>query len=247
MSSNKPITMKRLTIKIFLVFLLLIITLSSIGQSYIGLKTGLLTTPCIRNQFAKYSNDKLNYNNSFSIAFRFEHSHSKRFSSGMHVSYDFFNADYHSYWYNPMGGSGTNDFNYKMGYLSFFFYPQLNFGNRINFFINAGPCIGVLTNSYEKGKKVSKPSIDKPQVESEVEGKAKNSLQDGFVAIKSTIGLQYNLNKSWAISVDAGIRYEPCLVYSDNLTKQLDITYNFGFLFKISEKRFNARQNDLNK
>jgi len=165
----------------------------------------------------------------------------------MHVSYDFFNADYHSSWYNPMGGSGTNDINYKMGYLSFFFYPQLNFGNRINFFINAGPCIRLLTNSYEKGIRVSKPSIDKPKVESEIEGKAKNSLEDLFVAIKTTIGFQYNVNNFWAISVDLGICYEPCLVNSDNFTKQLDITYNFGFLVKISEKRFNARLNDLNK
>jgi len=47
----------------------------------------------------------------------------------------------------------TADMEYRFGYAGIYLYPQFNFGRKVSFFINAGPGVLILTNSYVSGEK----------------------------------------------------------------------------------------------
>ena len=117
------------------------------------------------------------------------------------------------------------------------FFPQLNFGNKFSFFINAGPYFGFLTNSNAKGLYRSQKSIYDSIISYEIDGKASDYLLLRTIAIMSNMGFRYEIDENWRLIIDASIRYGPGLMDKGDIKSQIDLIFSAGFLYQFEKRR----------
>lgn len=224
-------------IRIYISLLLFFFTLSSaFGQNEIGFKAGMLRTPYVKYEYSKYSKSEIYFKNTFSLAFLYKEEVSKNFTIGTNICYDFYESDYNFTWWNPSGGGGKDSLEVNFGFMGIYFYPQLEFGNRIKFFINAGPYIGFLINSNASGIHRSRKDVYSDLVEKEIDGSAKAYIRSFTFAIMSTIGIQHQITHSWNIMIDVAARYGPSLFNESYGQGQLDLIFSVGVGYSINKK-----------
>lgn len=213
------------------------------AQSSIGFKVGLLSTPYLNYGIDKYSSYKINYSNSISAAILYNEKVSKLLSLGVTIYSDFYNVDYYKSWYSPTGGTGKESVEMKFGYIGLSFFPQLNFGKKFSFFINAGPYFGFLTNSIAKGLHQSRNSIYDSLISYEIDEKANEYLLSRTIAIMSNMGFRYEIDENWRVIIDASMRYSPSLIDKGALKSQIDLIFSVGFLYQFEKKRIKSVKN----
>ena len=218
--------MKKTVLSFLILFLFFPFTINA--QTFLGFKTGLLTTPYIGYESTKYTNRKIDYQPSFTVSAIIKNQAAQHFTIGANISYDYYRADYKSSWYSPTGESGKSEANCRFGYLGLYFYPQLNFGKKLQFYFNAGPYFGVLTNSFVE-------SVG-------TEANVRVDFMDNVVGLMSVIGLQYSINRKWQITLDVSGKRVQSTVRSSNFKNQSDVSLSFGFFYKIGNNSILSQQ-----
>ena len=213
--------MKKAVQSLLILTTLLPFTLNA--QTFLGFKAGMLTTPFIGYEDAKYGQSRLDYQLSFAVSGMYKEQVTQHFSIGANINYDYYRADYKMSWHTPTGGGGSKEVYYQFGYLGLYFYPQLSFGKKLSFYFNAGPYFGALINSFAEGDVT--------------DSKSRDDLREGFIiAFITEIGLQYSIKNKWQITLNVSGKKMPCLISSPNIKNQIDLGFSLGFFYKISDK-----------
>lgn len=233
--------MKRLSLLAVLLFIL--IQINCVSQTYIGLKAGLLNTPVAQTRVDKYGKVDIDYSPSFATSFLLNKSISKTLTIGTNLGYSTYKADYYYGWWNPYGGVGHEDMQINFGYLGLYIYPQLNFGHKVRFFINAGPCFGFLINSFAQGSYLRQEDYESDPINGDINGSAKEYLKPTTIAIMSCTGLQVEVAEKWMLITDFTFCYGPGLIDNYTFRHQLDLTFSVGFLYEISTPSIQAKAN----
>jgi hypothetical protein len=247
MSSNKPITVKRLTGKILFVFLFLIIASISYGQTYLGLTTGyVITTPHASFSSSLHISGNLTYQNSFFISFDYREQHRERSSLGASVLYTFQNTDYYVRSGGHMGGS-TTDGSFSYGYLDFHFYPEFSYGEKVKFYFNFGPYFGFLLHSNSSGTQswiqYSLDTIPPKEGTKELDGRANEYVNFLTLGLEIGIGVRYALNDKINLHADFSNRIGSMDLSTDGYAKFLtNIFFAIGVEMKIIHKERPAKE-----
>ena len=235
--------------KIFLTLLCFIIVISVNGQSGFGLDAGYIKPFMISTYNIPYSSGNVNYNGSFFISTSYKEKAGKKLFIGMSFSFNNYKLDL--YEKNSIH-HGLDEFiidlKYNFNYLNLFIYPELVFGNKLKFYINAGVSIGMLLNASKSGLNIRARAVEGPDgpyieyTETEVEGNAKSELKDFNLGGQLGMGLRYNVSGNWDINFNASSRYTPFPVKNDFAKTQLDLLFSVGVEYTIKRKKENNKK-----
>ena len=235
--------------KIFLTLLCFIIVLSVNGQSGFGLDAGYIKPFMISTYNIPYSSGNVNYNGSFFISTSYKEKAGKKLFVGMNLSFNNYNLDfYEKNSIHPGLDESINDLKYNFNYLNLFIYPELVFGNKLKFYINAGISVGMLLNASKSGLNIRARAVEGPDgpyieyTETEVEGNAKNDLKDFSLGGQLGMGLRYFITDHWNMDIDFSGRFLPFPVESDFAKTQLDLLISVGVEYTIKRKKENNKK-----
>ena len=235
----RPIAMNRLT-RLSL-FLLLLFPLLSYTQTYVGFKAGILKTPYFRYDWHKYESYDVSFHNSFSLGAEVNKHVSKVFSLGMNLGYDNYHLDYKMSWWGAFGPTlGRKDYSIRAGYLSLYFYPQFTFGNKVSFYFNFGPYIGIRLHSTARGQYYSYPS-DGGIVDEYREGDANQEIDQVSIALMQSYGINIKLKEKWSVFTEFNLKWGTSILSGYQFKAQVDLKFNVGFTYKINDKRFDFK------
>jgi len=230
--------------KIFITLLCSIIDYQVNGQSKIGLNVGYTNPFIISTYNMPYSSGNVNYNGSFFISTSYKEKAGKKLFIGMNLSFNNYKLDF--YEKNSIHhelDESIIDVKYNFNYLYLFIYPELVFGNKLKFYINAGISVGLLLNASKSGLNIRARAVEGPDgpyieyTETEVEGNAKNDLKDFNLGGQLGMGLRYAITDHWNMDIDFSGRFLPVPVESDFAKTQLDLLISVGVEYSIKRKK----------
>jgi len=177
---------------ITIIIILISINEYLIGQSTIGFDMGLNYSDVHdgKNTDSYYSGGKYNSYNSYALEINYLKRHEKLINYRMSFSYISrkfgMNSSYsmHNYERNI-------DAQFKLGYISFAFLPEISCGKKLRFIFNLGPCIDLLLNGSQNGSNylVSGGSVYRTDY------KASDTFSKFLIGLKSGIGFDYPLRE----------------------------------------------------
>ena len=188
--------MKKLIIIIFVS-----ITLNEylIGQSTIGFAMGLNYSDLHdgKNSDSYYSGGK--YNSGISYAFEINYLKQHERLINFRMSFSYLSRNFGMNSSSSMHNSERKiDAQFKLGYISFAFLPEIAIGKKLKFIFNAGPCIDLFVNGSQSGSNYS-GSVNNSSTGgvslSETDYKASDTFNKFLIGFKSGIGFDYPLTE----------------------------------------------------
>jgi hypothetical protein len=221
--------MKKLKSQI--VFLLFLFPLLASSQTYLGIKAGLLATQIYSADETARETNRTDFQASYTLGLTYHQKASDVFSIGINLNYDHYNL-YHYYSFSgAAGGYQGVDGTFTAGFMALYFYPQFNFGNRVQFYFNVGPYIAVLAHSNLNG---SFRKMDGTIV-TIADGSGTDYLANVRLAIKQTLGVSYNFYKRWEVFLETEFGRGTSVLSGND--SQFDVKVNTGVIFKVNDNR----------
>jgi opacity protein-like surface antigen len=227
----------------FTIFLILIfITVSSVnGQSRFVVNTGFIKPSSIINKDAPYTSESsADYNLSFYISTAYELKAGEKLFFGLNLSFNNYKSDfYEKTAIHPGLDEHIKDLAYNFNYLNLFFYPKLVFGNKLEYYINAGVFGGIYLNGTKTGLLKSGRSQWGPDgpymeyIETDVEGKAREDIRNYTVGVQLGTGLRYQISDNWGVHLAASGRFLPFPVENEFTKNQIDLIIFFGASYTL--------------
>jgi hypothetical protein len=182
------------TMKNLIIIIIVLITANEylIGQSTIGFAMGLNYSDVHdgKKTDSYYSGGKYNSYNSYAFEINYLKRHERLINYRMSFSYISrrfgMNSSYSMHNYER-----TIDAQFKLGYISFAFLPEISFGKKLRFFFNVGPCIDLLVNGSQSGSNYSGSGVSL----SRTNYKASDTFNKFLIGFKSGIGFDYPLTE----------------------------------------------------
>lgn len=220
--------------QIFFLLLMIIITSPLFCQTSIGIRSGLLKSYPVKYLSNPHFSGDIIFNNSLIQTAYFKIRQNKLFL-GINLNYKNYNADYDVY-YQSSGShhSSGKNINYKYGYLNIYFYPEISFGKKFRFYINAGINCSLLINSHRQGIVCTYSSSNNEYKESVVFGSAHEDLWKLYAGIQAGIGINYNIANNWYIVIDKSLSYGLMNVINDYIMRSMDIMTSVGIEYKFN-------------
>jgi len=105
------------------------------------------------------------------------------------------------------GHYSKNEMDFKLGYLNFYFTPEIEFGKKCKFLLSIGPYLGILLHSNKKGS--GKYFDYTPQVsvkEWSVDGSAKYEFYTRDFGVKATAGMEFPISSRVRLFTHVGYK-----------------------------------------
>jgi hypothetical protein len=211
------------------------------GQSGFDVNTGFIKPFPNLNKDAPYtSGSSANYDLSFYISTSYNLKASDKLFWGLNVSFNNYKLDfYEKTAIHPGLDEHIKDLTYNFNYLYLFLYPELVFGHKLKYFINAGVFGGIFLNGTKTGLLISGRVESGPDgyymeyTETEVEGKAKEDVRNFTVGAQLGTGLRYQISDNWGIHFTASGRFLPFPVENEFTQNQIDLIISVGAAYTL--------------
>lgn len=221
-----------------LLFLIAIVVapLSANAQSVFELNSGFIKPFSILNKDAPYtSGSSVNYKLSYYISTAYKLKAGDKLLLGLKLSFNNYNLDfYEKNAIHPGLDEHIKDLAYNFNYLNLFVYPELVFGNKLKYYINAGVFGGIFLNGTKTGLLISGRAQWGPDgpyieyIETEVEGKANEDVRKFTAGAQLGTGLRYQISDNWGIHLTASGRFLPFPVENEFTQNQIDFIISVG-------------------
>lgn len=229
--------------KTLLLISALLAVISSVnGQSAFEVNSGFIKPFSILDKDAPYtSGSSADYNLSFYISTAYKLKASDKLFFGLNLSFNNYKLDfYEKTAIHPGLDEHIKDLAYNFNYLNLFFYPELVFGNKLKYYINAGVFGGIYLNGTKTGLLISGRAQWGPDgpymeyIETEVEGKANEDIRNFTAGVQLGTGLRYQISDYWGIHLNTSGRYLPFPFETDFTKSQVDLIISVGaeYIFK---------------
>lgn len=232
--------------KILIFLIVLFAAVSSVnGQSGFELNTGFIKPfPILGYISPTTSGSSANYNLSFFISTAYKVKAGDNLFLVLDLSYNNYRLDfYERNALHPGLDESINDLRYNFNYLNLYLYPELVFGNKLEFYINAGITGGLLLNGTKSGLHINARAHEGPDgtyieyTETDVDGTAKEDLRSFTLGAQLGTGLRYHISDKWGIHLKTSARSIPFPVENEFTQSQVDLLISVGAVYTLKRKR----------
>jgi|GEM_PF-2641074 hypothetical protein len=133
--------------QISIILLLILLPFVSIGQQLYSLSGGINLPQVMRNSSSPYLSVGADFNTSYAISFDYVKYTGKHFGLGTSLDYVNTTADLTITTGSHIGTSHTDSAFYRFGFLNISILPGFKWGEKVQFFVQAGAYFGFLTNT----------------------------------------------------------------------------------------------------
>jgi hypothetical protein len=168
-----------------------------IGQSTAGISMGLNYSDIHdgKNTDSYYSGGRYKSYKTYSFEINYLKNHVRLINYRMSISYISRKFDMNSY-YSMHNYERKIDAQFKLGYISFAFLPEIACGKKLRLMFNLGPCIDLLVNGSQSGSNYSGSVNNSTTIGvsvSETDYKVSDTFNKFLIGFKSGLGFDYPL------------------------------------------------------
>ncbi len=235
--------------RVLLLLLIFFIIVSTIkGQTSLGLNAGYINPfPVLNYNSTSYVSGSADYNRSFFVAATFKKKAGGKLFLATGLHFHHYQLDYYEKNAIHIGlDENTKDIDYTFNYLNLVLYPELVFGHRLTYYVNAGITAGVLLNASRSGTYTNMrmhmggPDGHYPvYTVTELEGDARSDIRNFSAGVQVGTGLRYNISDSWDINFDLSGQYILFPVEVEFSASQVDLLISAGAEYTIHRKKKN--------
>ncbi|RLD31815.1 MAG: hypothetical protein DRI72_08235 [Bacteroidetes bacterium] len=233
--------------RVFILLLIFFIVVSAVkGQTSLGLNVGYINSfPILNYNSTSYVSGSADYNGSFFVATTYRKKAGGKLFLGASLHFHHYQLDYIEKNAIHIGlDEYTKDIDYTFNYLNLVLYPELVFGHRLTYYVNAGITAGLLLNANKSGTNTHMrmhsggPDGYYPvYTVTEVEGDARSDIKSFSAGVHIGTGLRYHISDSWDINFDLSGQYILFPVEIEFTGSQVDLLISAGAEYTIHRKK----------